>query len=164
MAQFYGVEGVKLTAIANAIRDKTGKSDEMTVDEMPSEIKGIPTGGGGGRIEPSIDDYFRWLSEDAGFVEIPELSTAFDLAIVECEYYGNKSAFWLVKEQNTYQFIPQGYATYMLGVEVKYNWEMDCVALKISEYVTEVHVQIYETGDLIEKGSYELLAYFGLVK
>ena len=37
----------KLTAIANAIRAKTGKSDSLTLDQMPTEIEGI-TGGGGG--------------------------------------------------------------------------------------------------------------------
>ena len=32
----------KLTAIANAIRGKTGSTDPMTLDEMPSAIDGIP--------------------------------------------------------------------------------------------------------------------------
>lgn len=38
----------KLTAIADAIRGKTGKSDSMTLDQMPTEIAGIQAGGGGG--------------------------------------------------------------------------------------------------------------------
>ncbi len=37
----------KLTAIADAIRGKTGKSDSMTLDQMPTEIAGIQAGGGG---------------------------------------------------------------------------------------------------------------------
>lgn len=37
----------KLTAIAEAIRAKTGKSDSLTLDQMPTEIMGITTGGGG---------------------------------------------------------------------------------------------------------------------
>lgn len=37
----------KLTAIANAIRAKTGGSDLLTLDEMPQEIQSIQTGGGG---------------------------------------------------------------------------------------------------------------------
>ena len=36
----------KLTAIADAIRDKTGKTDGMTLDQMATEIAGIETGGG----------------------------------------------------------------------------------------------------------------------
>lgn len=36
----------KLTAIADAIRAKTGKSTSMTLDEMPTEISSITTGGG----------------------------------------------------------------------------------------------------------------------
>lgn len=38
----------KLSAIGNAIRAKTGKSDLMTLDEMPQEISSISTGGEGG--------------------------------------------------------------------------------------------------------------------
>lgn len=38
----------KLTAIANAIRAKTGKSDSLTLDQMPTEIDSIETGGGSG--------------------------------------------------------------------------------------------------------------------
>lgn len=38
----------KLTAIADAIRGKTGKSEEMTLDQMAIEIAGISSGGGGG--------------------------------------------------------------------------------------------------------------------
>lgn len=36
----------KLTAIADAIRGKTGKTDGLTLDAMPGEIEGIQTGGG----------------------------------------------------------------------------------------------------------------------
>lgn len=37
----------KLTAIADAIRGKTGKTEEMTLDQMATEIAGIQAGGGG---------------------------------------------------------------------------------------------------------------------
>lgn len=36
----------KLTAIADAIRSKTGKTDAMTLDQMPTEIEAISGGGG----------------------------------------------------------------------------------------------------------------------
>lgn len=36
----------KLTAIANAIRSKTGETEKMTLDQMPTKIGGIETGGG----------------------------------------------------------------------------------------------------------------------
>ena len=42
----------KLTAIADAIRSKTGKTGTMTLDQMPTEIKSIRSGGGGGGLEP----------------------------------------------------------------------------------------------------------------
>jgi hypothetical protein len=38
----------KLSAIADAIRGKTGKTDTLTLDQMPTEIAGIQAGGGGG--------------------------------------------------------------------------------------------------------------------
>ena len=37
----------KLTAIADAIRAKTGGTTEMTLDQMAAAISGIQTGGGG---------------------------------------------------------------------------------------------------------------------
>lgn len=37
----------KLTAIADAIRGKTGKTDGLTLDQMAAEITGIQVGGGG---------------------------------------------------------------------------------------------------------------------
>ena len=42
------VSSDKLKAIANAIRTKTGKTEMLSLDEMPSEIEGIETGGGSG--------------------------------------------------------------------------------------------------------------------
>ena len=36
----------KLSAIANAIRSKTGGTDALTLDQMATEIAGIETGGG----------------------------------------------------------------------------------------------------------------------
>jgi hypothetical protein len=37
----------KLTAVADAIRGKTGKTEPLTLDQMPGEIAGIVAGGGG---------------------------------------------------------------------------------------------------------------------
>lgn len=37
----------KLNAIGDAIREKTGKTNKFTLDEMPNEIASIETGGGG---------------------------------------------------------------------------------------------------------------------
>ena len=41
------VSSSKLTAIANAIRTKAGTQNSMTLDEMPTAIANIPSGGGG---------------------------------------------------------------------------------------------------------------------
>ena len=48
----------KLTNIANAIREKTNKTDKLTLEQMVSEIKGISTGGGtGGDIPEGALDF-----------------------------------------------------------------------------------------------------------
>lgn len=44
----------KLTAIADAIRSKTGKSGKLTLAEMPTEIESIQTGGGNAEIEDGL--------------------------------------------------------------------------------------------------------------
>ena len=41
----------KMTAIADAIRGKTGKTDTLTLDQMATEIAAIETGGGGFSFE-----------------------------------------------------------------------------------------------------------------
>lgn len=45
----------KLSAIGNAIREKTGKSDLLTLEQMPQEIAGIQTGVGDGQFATLVD-------------------------------------------------------------------------------------------------------------
>ena len=47
----------KLSAIGDAIRAKTGKTELLTLDEMPTEIGAIETGGGGGGVELPEEAY-----------------------------------------------------------------------------------------------------------
>ena len=50
----------KLSAIGEAIREKTGKTELLTLDVMPEEIRSIETGGGGGGdITPLVDGTFN---------------------------------------------------------------------------------------------------------
>lgn len=51
----------KLSAIGNAIREKTGKTDLLTLDQMPEEIKSIETGS-----EDSFHDAFWDVWQDNG--------------------------------------------------------------------------------------------------
>jgi hypothetical protein len=44
----------KLTAIGDAIRGKTGKTDLIKLDDMPNEIASITTGGGGHELEDGL--------------------------------------------------------------------------------------------------------------
>lgn len=60
----------KLTAIADAIRGKTGKTEEMTLEQMVMEIAGIETGGGGSFGEnttvPNFLNLFYALEKGTG--------------------------------------------------------------------------------------------------
>ena len=51
----------KLSAIGNAIREKTGKSDLLTLDAMPVEILSIQTGGETEEVVVSGSAFERWL-------------------------------------------------------------------------------------------------------
>ena len=65
----------KLTAIADAIRGKTGKTEEMTLAQMATEIEGIETGGGG-------DNSIAWGILDGSLTELEcaEITNLRDLA------------------------------------------------------------------------------------
>lgn len=41
--RYYSIKNTEMSAIADAIRAKTGKSDGMSVEDMPKEIEGIET-------------------------------------------------------------------------------------------------------------------------
>ena len=56
MANKVVVSGDKITAIADAIRTKTGNSDLMSLDDMPTQIEAIETGGDGEALAQSILD------------------------------------------------------------------------------------------------------------
>ena len=67
----------KLTAIADAIRGKTGKTGALTLDQMAAEIAGIQTGGGDGGIDAAELVYETEFSIN----EIPESKST--LATIE---------------------------------------------------------------------------------
>lgn len=64
----------KLTAIANAIRAKTGKTESLTLEQMPTEIESITTGGG------SSDDvrYVTFRNEATGEEFVKPVATGDD--------------------------------------------------------------------------------------
>lgn len=66
-----------MTDIADAIRTKTGKTDPMTIEQMPSEIEGISGGGGG-----EVDENWKY-SDKMTFanVNVPELGDTFEVTL-----------------------------------------------------------------------------------
>lgn len=57
----------KLTSIADAIREKTGKTEALTLDQMVTDIEGIETGGGG---EDLIAAHFNTTLENYSSDEV----------------------------------------------------------------------------------------------
>lgn len=76
----------KLTAIADAIRGKTGGTDPLTLDQMPAEIAGIQAGGG-----DNLLDYAVTLREMFGLVSFP---ADYEMDITFCRY-GTPSSYML---------------------------------------------------------------------
>lgn len=73
----------KLTAIANAIRKKTGKSEKLTLDQMPTEIESIQTGSSdvpfafGGMNAVKVAEYEeQWTMADTTFEPGTSASTS----------------------------------------------------------------------------------------
>lgn len=69
----------KLSAIGDAIREKTGKSELLTLDEMPEEIRSIEGSGGGGEsgdnediLRAIIDGSYTGVFSDNQITEVKE--------------------------------------------------------------------------------------------
>lgn len=71
----------KLTAIGDAIRAKTGKTDLLTLDQMPTEIAAIETGTGETTTEKyNLNRYFITPDETLSYIDLTEyLSSKEDL-------------------------------------------------------------------------------------
>lgn len=81
----------KLSAIGNAIREKTGKTDLFTLDQMPEEIKGIETGGNGFAYTKyaktlTFTTDFEEVTEDV-YLDLSKMTSIRDLmrTVVNCE-------------------------------------------------------------------------------
>lgn len=87
----------KLTAIADAIRGKTGKTDSLTLDAMPGEIEGIETGSGGEEVfwaetnttipSRGICLYMRNMILPNTTEDIMSFSQCSELETIEAPYY-----------------------------------------------------------------------------
>lgn len=76
------IEETTLTAIGDAIRGKTGKTELIDPANMSTEIAGIEAGGGGGGYEPSEEDL-----EFSGDLELAFAEARWDWVI---DQYGDK--------------------------------------------------------------------------
>lgn len=106
----------KLTAIGDAIREKTGGSELMTLDAMPDAIRGISGGGGGGN-EPTAEELT--ITGDCNY---RFAYGGWDWAI---ERYGNK--------MTTKDIKAAPYMFYMCGVS-QIPFEINCANNNNYEY------------------------------
>jgi hypothetical protein len=72
----------KLNAIGDAIREKTGKEDLLTLDQMPSEIRSISGGAGGLNLNFKVKWY---VSEDL----LPETAEENTIAVISDQDVAN---------------------------------------------------------------------------
>lgn len=89
----YLIKDTTLTSIADAIREKTGKNDLLTLDQMATEIASIETGGS---LEPItitgqgsyrfMNDMWNWVVEDFG-----DKITTVDLTSASRMFYGSEN-------------------------------------------------------------------------
>jgi hypothetical protein len=101
----------KLTAIADAVREKTGKADEMTLDQMAVEIAGISGGSGGGSstngnvhfnhfskvYKVTADDVANYTAGDKFTVSVDNLKGYARIVSVKLEHHSNTGGSILQK-------------------------------------------------------------------
>ena len=73
----------KLTAIADAIRAKTGETGKMTLEQMPGKIGGISGGGGGFDTSQIISTMCMFSESDAVSIDVSGLDTSNVVAMDE---------------------------------------------------------------------------------
>jgi hypothetical protein len=109
----------KLSAIASAVREKTGRTDSMTLEEMASAIRGISGGGADnsvldGLLDGSITkitsgvkevkDYSFYYCKSLVTVELPNVEEVGDYSFKECTSIKNPSLGTKIKEVGGYAF------------------------------------------------------------
>ena len=76
----------KLSAIGNAIRAKTGKTDKLTLDEMPTEIESIETGGGEGITEILVTGICMYRFAYNGWNDFIDKCVTEDITDAQCMF------------------------------------------------------------------------------
>lgn len=106
----------KLTAVADAIRYKTGKTDPLTLDQMVTEVEGIETGGGGSSIPNGSRVTFGYENgipaerEALYAIQSTDLN---ELGAITQKMSGKKALVTvsdMIRLLNQVQFIPRGNA------------------------------------------------------
>lgn len=114
----------KLTAIADAIRGKTGTTDKMGLDQMPDLIASIEAGGGEGTgVEPikAFD-----TQPNTNEIQVKNIAPVIDFKLIASAYTDTDSKIGV-----TFDFVEEGH-TYILALVtrkpsrepvVPYGWE-----------------------------------------
>lgn len=85
----------KLTAIADAIRGKTGKQNALTLDQMPGEIAGIESGGNSEELKQILDrtitDFNNSEITELGYRALNGCAALTNLSLPNCVKIGESS-------------------------------------------------------------------------
>jgi len=76
----------KLTAIANAIRGKTGGTESLTLDQMATEIERIKTGGG--------EDSIRYVINSQNLYHGAVFPDGYEIKVISAAHQGNMQAMF----------------------------------------------------------------------
>jgi hypothetical protein len=123
----------ELVAVADAIREKTGSTDDLTVSGLASAVSGIEAGGSGGVAVPEMCTVsFKYNSITVG---------GFDLATFDIEYIGLDESGNVVRK---YESNPES---------------IQCIGYFYC-YLSGQNCQINDTQFLDSNGDTDLEAYY----
>lgn len=154
----------KMTAIANAIREKTGESGTLTLDAMAAAIEALETGGGGaityGSIIPSENTSANNYEVAHGLGEVPAVFFLWTTSEAKTQYEIRCDIFCKNPAEDTYQTF-----NYYQYSSTAVRWGVSS-AVKISARADETKIKLYvfdaQYDDLVAGNIYRWVAVGGV--
>lgn len=151
----------KLTAIGDAIRAKTGDSEKLTLDQMPTEIASISSGGGSIEVEPIVltgdQKYGCSGSLSGNYINMfGNTITTKDITAVERMFYNCDTVETIPFDINIDNTVSTGAWSYMFSqcYNLKHIPNIDC---KHKAYTTMT--SLFSSCEVLEELPYLYNAY-----
>ena len=117
------IDSEVLTNIANSIREKTGKTEQMTPTDMPTEISSIQVGGGGGLKGYSVFTNMSTSYDKLVYIKSDGTTSFYDGDIYSTEE--NVAFVCMVldfmKDGGTYQYTIDGFYEVIINTSAAFN-------------------------------------------